>query len=141
MATKRADHGFTLLEVLVALVILSIGLLALQGLSLAAIRTLGFAEAESEFALAASQNLETALGEIRSGLLPDQTTAGECLLQPFGDELSRQVNAGDPNLPVITVTVTPSDGRSPQPPSFQIQGSVYVPDDNLPLAASSDDPC
>ena len=55
---KRADSGFTLVEVLVAIVVLTVGLIALAGSSAMVTRMIGRGKAETQVAQAASHRLE-----------------------------------------------------------------------------------
>lgn len=58
---RRAAAGFTLIEVLVAMVVLGIGLLSVQALGVSAARSVMLAEKNSEFATVASTRLEAVL--------------------------------------------------------------------------------
>jgi type IV pilus assembly protein PilV len=55
---KRSASGFTLVEVLVAIVVLSIGLIALVGSSAMVTRMIGRGKVETRVAQAASQRIE-----------------------------------------------------------------------------------
>jgi prepilin-type N-terminal cleavage/methylation domain-containing protein len=55
---KRSASGFTLVEVLVAIVVLSIGLIALVGSSAMVTRMIGSGKAETRVAQAATQRIE-----------------------------------------------------------------------------------
>jgi prepilin-type N-terminal cleavage/methylation domain-containing protein len=55
---KRCGLGFTLIEVLLALVVLGIGILALTGSSAIVTRMIGRGKVETQAALAASRRLE-----------------------------------------------------------------------------------
>ncbi|MDQ3555637.1 MAG: prepilin-type N-terminal cleavage/methylation domain-containing protein, partial [Gemmatimonadota bacterium] len=59
--------GFTLIEVLFAMVLIAVGFLGLQALSIGAARMAAGAEARSHAARLASRDLELALQEARSG--------------------------------------------------------------------------
>jgi prepilin-type N-terminal cleavage/methylation domain-containing protein len=63
-------EGFTLIEVLVALVILAVGLLALEALGIGAARMVSRAQVQDELTQAAAAELETALHEIRESTTP-----------------------------------------------------------------------
>jgi prepilin-type N-terminal cleavage/methylation domain-containing protein len=55
---KRVDSGFTLVEVMVAIVVMTIGLIALAGSSAMVTRMIGRGKVETLVAQAASQRLE-----------------------------------------------------------------------------------
>ncbi len=55
---KRSDSGFTLVEVMVAIVVMTIGLIALAGSSAMVTRMIGRGKVETRIAQAASQRLE-----------------------------------------------------------------------------------
>lgn len=68
MATERPPHpeaGFTLIEVLAAMVILAVGLLGLEALGISAARSIVIAERQSRFAATATRYMETEQAEIR----------------------------------------------------------------------------
>jgi prepilin-type N-terminal cleavage/methylation domain-containing protein len=56
---KRSASGFTIVEVLVAIVVLSIGLIALAGSSAMVTRMIGRGKVETRVAQAASRRIET----------------------------------------------------------------------------------
>ena len=63
----RADAGFSLIEVLIAMVILSVGLLALEGLSIGAARVTAHASRRSLYTEQATDALERSLSALREG--------------------------------------------------------------------------
>ena len=63
----RADAGFSLIEVLIAMVILSVGLLALEGLSIGAARVTAHASRRSLYTERATDALERSLRALREG--------------------------------------------------------------------------
>ena len=62
-----ANAGFSLLEVLVAMVILSVGLLALEGVAVGAARTTAHASRRSLYTAVATDRLERTLSALREG--------------------------------------------------------------------------
>jgi prepilin-type N-terminal cleavage/methylation domain-containing protein len=64
---RRGDEGFTLLEVLIAMIILSVGLLALEGLAVGAARTTASASRRSQYAEQATDYMERTLSALREG--------------------------------------------------------------------------
>jgi type IV pilus modification protein PilV len=116
--------GFTLIEVLIAMVILSIGLLGLEALGIGAARANAVAERQSEHAVIAADSLESALDQLRQQLLPSQFC--QTNLQ-YGDRLSRQVDVSNPQLVVVTVRVLSNqDSPNPPPEDFVASSSLYL---------------
>lgn len=64
-ARPRGREGFTMIEVLIAMVILAVGLLALEAMSIGAARMVARADRQSEFTAMAATELETALNQFR----------------------------------------------------------------------------
>lgn len=63
----RGREGFTLIEVLVAMVILAVGLLALEAMGIGAARMVARADEQSEYTAMASEELELALARVVRG--------------------------------------------------------------------------
>lgn len=68
VAAPRGREGFTLVEVLVAMVILAVGLLALEALGIGAARAVARADLQSEYTSLATARMEETLLRIRQGL-------------------------------------------------------------------------
>lgn len=100
---ERLDdrRGYTLVEVVVALIILSVGLLGLEALGIGASRMVNRAQRQSEYAEAASNLLEGAMATIRNNQTPaDATTTHQ------GATLAlRSVRSGD--IWTVSVKITP----------------------------------
>jgi type IV pilus modification protein PilV len=64
---RVAEAGFTLIEVLVAMVILSVGLLGVEALGIGAARSVVKAEDQTRLATAATRVMEGKQREVRSG--------------------------------------------------------------------------
>lgn len=121
---SRGDQGFTLIEVLIALVIFAVGLLALEALGIGAVRATGLGERNSRAAATANLYLEDALIELRGGGVPAQL----CDALSNGDIVSRAVTISSVNdkLAWVTVQVTPEPrGGSPHP--FSVTSHQYSP--------------
>ena len=100
----RRDAGFTLIEVLIAMVILSVGLLALEGLSVSAARTTASSSRRSRYAEVATDTLERTLSRLREG--QGSASSSYTLLDNSGRAAA-------------TVTITVTDGgalAAPSPP-------------------------
>jgi prepilin-type N-terminal cleavage/methylation domain-containing protein len=110
MASGRTGRaGFTLVEVLIAMVVLAVGLLALESLAIGASRKIATANRMTEYTLIASQQLETTQQRVRLGLNPqsgDQVLANGTLV---ATTVAQNVQ-GTNRLWTITVTVTPPSG-------------------------------
>jgi prepilin-type N-terminal cleavage/methylation domain-containing protein len=138
VTTKRSRRaeGFTLIEVLVAMVLLAIGLMALQGMGIMAIKSVGFAERNTRAAAMASEWTEDGLNILRSNLQPE---AFSCTLAN-GDQVERTLDVANPNLPRVTVTVTPEPrGGTPQP--YALSSSVFLPNGVSPNVSNATHPC
>ena len=80
--------GFTLIEVVVAMVVLAVGLLGLEALGIRAAQSLALADRQSGYAVIASDSLESGLHQLRNGAIPPQfcqedpaqacSTQGQC---------------------------------------------------------------
>ena len=68
VAAPRGREGFTLVEVLVAMIILAVGLLALEALGIGAARAVASADVQSEYTALATERMEETLVRIRQGL-------------------------------------------------------------------------
>ena len=64
---RRGDAGFTLLEVLIAMVILSVGLLAIEGMAVGAAKTSASSARRSRYTEVATDYLERTLSALREG--------------------------------------------------------------------------
>lgn len=133
-----ANAGFTLIEVLVAMLILSIGLLGLEALGIGAARSVAFADRQSEYARVASTYLEGGLEPLRrtTPALPPPCV----LVVPQGTSglmVSRTVDyqATDPSV-TVTVTVQPTANTAVQAPPFTLSSKVYMPATPLPAVSS-----
>ena len=126
-----ARRGFTLIEVLIALVLLAVGLLALQALGVSAARSTAWAERNSRAAALATRYLEEALLDLRHARVPPQL----CLTTDKEDRVSRTVSVAEPRRPAVEVTVTPR-GSGSQP--YTIRTWAYSP---TPLPPPDGTPC
>lgn len=102
---RRGREGFTLVEVLVAMVILAVGLLALEAMGIGAARMVARADRESELTALASDRLERALNRVDMGQVPQggvEDLAGNSVATVVG-----QTAVAGRILYTVTVTVTP----------------------------------
>ncbi len=131
---RACERGFTLIEVLIAMVLLAISLMALVPLGVVAVRQTGLADRNTRSAAQAAEYLETALSQLREHSLDSNLPlpAQLCLTLPNGDVVSRRVRTAgnDPatsaRLPRVEVTVTPEPrGSTPRP--LTANSSLFVP--------------
>lgn len=103
---RTGREGFTLVEVLVAMVILAIGLLALEAMGIGAARAVVRADLQSEYTALATDRMERALSLIRQ----NQAVAGLDTVTPEATltAVVAQAAAGTRQSFTVTVTVTPT---------------------------------
>jgi type IV pilus assembly protein PilV len=119
-------QGFTLIEVLVAMVILAVGLLGLEALGIRAVRMVAAGKKQSEYAVLASSRIERARYQISAN--PAALTTGSETVTMTGGAVNVATQVTSPastTAPyVVTVTVTPSaQVNAPQP--FSMTSYVY----------------
>lgn len=106
---RRPDAGFTLIEVLIAMVILAVGLLGIEAMAIGAARQIASANSTTEYTLLATQQLETELQRLRESNQDPQArdvTVNGARVQVV--PASQAVAGQDPGTRwTITVTVTP----------------------------------
>jgi prepilin-type N-terminal cleavage/methylation domain-containing protein len=122
----RGKQGSTLIEVLVAMVILAVGLLALESLAIGAVQQVASANRTSQYTLIASENLERALETGRRAPTTIQAQQGQQVL-PNGTQVVTLVTPqaiGGGTVWRIDVTVTPpSTVKNVQP--VTLRGSFF----------------
>jgi type IV pilus modification protein PilV len=120
----RAQSGFTLIEVLVAMIILAVGLLGLEALAIGAARSVASAQHRTMLAAAATQEIEDRVQAIRSN--PSAVSNGaKCR-----DEAAVQIRicttiaspTGLPGLRRVTVQVQRLVG---QPLPYSVSSYVF----------------
>jgi prepilin-type N-terminal cleavage/methylation domain-containing protein len=116
----RGREGFTLVEVLVAMVILAIGLLALEAMGIGAARAVARADVQSEYTALATARVEETLVRIRGGLPLNQGVVNVA----GGATVTTTVlpaTVGGRQTFTITVTVAP-----PSNPHLKLQPVTMV---------------
>lgn len=114
---RRASgrEGFTLIEVLVAMVILAVGLLALESMGIGAARMVARADRQSEYTAMATAELEAALNQFRETgtVSPSTRTDGPATITRVPTTLAGAA-AGPLNVTgvMVTVTVEPANGQN-----------------------------
>ena len=136
MPFKQQRHtgrqGFTLIEVLIALVIFAVGILSLEALGIYAIRAVAQADRISRSAAVATLYLEDALQRIRSNRRP-QSCSNKVL--PSGDVVSRTVTISSTaaTASTVVVSVTPASRGKVELP-YTVRGYAFTP---TPIPASA----
>jgi len=109
-------EGFTLIEVLVAMVILAVGLLALESMGIGAARMVARADRQSEYTAMATADLEAALNQFRTtgavggGVRPEGPASVARTVTPLG---SMGIAGGRTLTTVmVEVTVSPAAGQN-----------------------------
>lgn len=127
------EEGFTLIEVLAAMVILAIGLLALEALGIGAARSLALAETGNELVASGTTAMEKAQQRVRRELTnapPTVTTGESCEAQPptftVCTEVQTRASLGTVPAGNARVTVTVSTSRAGSVP-FTITSYVFDP--------------
>ena len=117
----RGQDGFTLIEVLIAMLILGVGLLGLEALGIGAARMVGRAERQGDYIAAASSRLETTMAAIRNtgGPTPPPLQTEEIP----GAQL-RTESTGIGRLWTVKVTVTPTDSTHLRD-TYVLTGNVF----------------
>lgn len=104
----RSDRGgFTLVEVLIAMLILAVGLLGLEAMAIGASRTIATANQMTEYTLIASQQLETVLAQARSGQNPGPSVTALANGTTVDTNVQRNPQGAAGTLFTVRVTVTP----------------------------------
>jgi type IV pilus modification protein PilV len=83
----RGDAGFSLIEVLIAMIILSVGLLALESLGIGAARTVRRAQVQSTYTATAADLMERTLVRIQQA--PAGAIADTAFTGPSGERVFR----------------------------------------------------
>jgi prepilin-type N-terminal cleavage/methylation domain-containing protein len=107
-ARPSGREGFTLIEVLVAMVILAVGLLALESMGIGAARMVARADRESEYTAMAMAELETALSRFRAtgAVAPSTRTEGVATITRVPTVLPAVNTGGGITITSVVVEVT-----------------------------------
>lgn len=109
-----SNKGFTLIEILIALVILSVGLLAITSISLTVMKGNSFADKMTMATTLAQDRLEeiknTAYDSVASANFPTQDYGSISGFNAFRREVSITSSSPAINMKTITVTVLWRDG-------------------------------
>lgn len=113
--------GVTLIEVMVALLVVTVGLLSLQGLGIGAVRALVVADRQTAMTILMADSLESALAQLRRGVIPDEF----CVETPWGDRVSGSVEVSV-TLATVSVHVVRETDDSPGP--YRMSSAVFLPE-------------
>lgn len=109
-------EGFTLIEVLIAMIILAVGLLALESMGIGAARMVARADRQSEYTAIATADLEAALNQFRtSGVVPPavRNEGPATVTRTATQTVSNSATGGiSVQSVVVQVTVTPAAGQN-----------------------------
>ncbi|MEW5926762.1 MAG: prepilin-type N-terminal cleavage/methylation domain-containing protein [Gemmatimonadota bacterium] len=132
MTTDRAraagEDGFTLIEVLIAMVILSVGLLGLEALGVGASRMVNRAERQGALVAIASDTLERTLSRIRTSATPAALPDVEQAFRTDRNDTIRvSVTGAGTRLRTVSVTAIPSPSSVVlrRADSLRITGNVF----------------
>ena len=126
--TRTSEAGFTLIEVLIAMVILAVGLLALEALGIGAARSLAQAETKNDMVAAATAAIERTHKEIRTAPAPaavPQTCGTDAATGLY--VCTTVETSSTTGVPPGTARVTVSVRKSPTSTPFTLTSHVFDP--------------
>jgi type IV pilus assembly protein PilV len=106
------EDGFTLIEIMITLVILSIGLTALAGLQISAIKGNTFSKRMTAAVSIANQKLEQIKDTAYANILSESSTQITQSNMSFTRQVTVTNNSPLANTKTVNVTVTWSDGSN-----------------------------
>lgn len=129
---RTGREGFTLVEVLMAMLILAVGLLGLEALGIGAARSVNRASKQSSFAVMASDTLERTLNRIRRDDAPAAGTTSYAVgtagrQDTLRVQIERQAAGTARLLYKVNVTVVPYPGSKvlSRKDSLRVSGYVF----------------
>lgn len=131
MKHLRTESGFTLIEVLVAMVILSVGLLGLEALAIGASRSVTLSAKQSRYATIASQRMEELKHSVRQGTTT-ATTGGRKSITLYGIDSVRVVDSvvvlsNRRARVMVKVIPTTTGARRVRADSLRVTSYLYQP--------------
>jgi prepilin-type N-terminal cleavage/methylation domain-containing protein len=127
-ARRAGEDGFTLIEVLIAMVILSVGLLGLEALGVGASRMVNRAERQGALVAVASDTLERTLSRIRTAAAPAALPdVNQAFRTSRNDTIRVSVTGTGTRLRTVSVTAIPSPSSVVlrRADSLRITGNVF----------------
>ncbi len=115
LRAPRGNEGFTLIEVMIAMVILAVGLLSLEALGIGAARVVTLSEKQGRYATLAASTMESMRNEIRNApaALPIDRTTKVLLVGGDTAVVKREASRQAVRQARLVVTVSPS-GTGPR---------------------------
>lgn len=110
LCAPRGNEGFTLIEVMIAMVILAVGLLSLEALGIGAARVVTLSEKQGRYATLAASTMETMRNDIRNAptTLPINPQTTYVLLAGADTAVvTREARRRDVKQAQLIVTVSP----------------------------------
>lgn len=130
----RGNEGFTLIEVMIAMVILAVGLLSLEALGIGAARVVTLSEKQGRYATLAASAMETTRNQIRNTptALPIDQTAYVLLAGGDTAVIKREATRRDVKQAQLVVTVSPKNTGSRLVRAAPVVLSSYLFDTRIP---------
>jgi prepilin-type N-terminal cleavage/methylation domain-containing protein len=123
--SRRSRQGFTLVELMIAMVILVVGLTSLQVAGVQASRMALRARMQSEYAQSATRHVESVADSVKRSLIACGTRTRANGTR--GDS-ARLVVGGAPGRRTITVSILPATTPGlVRPDTFHVIRDLYVP--------------
>jgi prepilin-type N-terminal cleavage/methylation domain-containing protein len=131
-APRLGSAGFTLVEVLAAMVILAVGLLGLQGLAVGASRVNTLSEKQSQYALTGSSIMEAARRRARDGMTASRDVQYNFALSGRDTAVVREritLLPNKPNRAEIIINVAPKNPGASRvrPDTLTLRSYVWTP--------------
>jgi type IV pilus assembly protein PilV len=111
-SSMSVEEGFTLIEIMITLVILSIGIFALAGLQVSAIKGNAFSKRMTAAVSIANQKLEQIKDTAYANILSESSTQITQSNLQFTRQVTVTNNSPLANTKTVNVTVTWSDGSN-----------------------------
>ena len=105
-----SEEGFTLVEIMIALVVLSVGLVALAGLQISAIRGNAFSKRMTTAVSIANEKMEQLKNSSYANILSESSIQVVQSNMNFSRQVTVTNNSPLPNTKTVNVTVTWSGG-------------------------------
>jgi prepilin-type N-terminal cleavage/methylation domain-containing protein len=134
LRAPRGNQGFTLIEVMIAMVILAVGLLSLEALGIGAARMVTLSEKQGRYATLAASTMESLRNEIRNApaALPINQTTKVLLVGGDTAVVKREATRRAVKQAQLTVTVSPSSTGSRLVRAAPVVLSSYLFDPLIP---------
>lgn len=134
LRAPRGDEGFTLIEVMIAMVILAVGLLSLEALGIGAARVVTLSEKQGRYATLAASTMETMRNDIRAapGTLPIDQTTYVLLAGADTAVVKREAARQNVKQARLTVTVSPRSSGSRLVRAAPVVLNSYLFDPRIP---------